>query len=65
MKTKLEKHRVCKDCLCVGIMHTDCKCSYGKYEVIELEFEVCECCGNLISDGDPADTEFNKAQFKK
>jgi len=65
MKTRLEKHRVCNRCYAVGILDNDCVCSYGKYETIELEFEVCECCGNLIDDGNPADTPFNKEQLNK
>jgi len=64
MKTRLEKFKVCDQCLCVAIVHTDCVCAYGKYKTIELEFEVCDCCGNLISDGQPADTPFNEEQFK-
>jgi len=36
-----------------------------KFNSIELEFEVCECCGNLISDGNPADTTFNDEQLLK
>ena len=65
MKTRLEKFKVCVKCFCVGIRDSDCVCAYDKYETIELEFEVCDCCGNLISDGDPADTPFNDEQFKK
>lgn len=62
--TRLEKHSVCTDCLAVGVTDPNCICTYGKYERIELEYEVCNCCGNLIDDGNPADTEFNKEQFK-
>ena len=63
---KLEKHEVCISCFSVGISYNDCQCTYqNNYPTIELEFEVCECCGNLISDGTPADTEFNKNQFEK
>lgn len=65
MKTRLEKHEVCDQCHAVGILYNDCICSYGKYKTIELEFEVCECCGNLVDDGNPADTPFNDEQFKK
>ena len=60
---KLEKFIVCDQCHCVGIIHTDCVCSYGEYKTIELEFEVCECCGNLIDDGCPAETPFNDVQI--
>ena len=63
--THLEKFEVCENCHCVGIRHLDCVCSYDKYRTIELEFEVCNCCGNLIEDGSPADTEFNKDQLTK
>jgi len=62
---RLEKHIVCTSCLSVGIIDKDCVCSYALYDSIELEFEVCECCDNLISDGDPADTEFNKEQLSE
>lgn len=66
MKTKLEKHVVCKHCQCVGIGYSECRCTYmNNYPTIELEFEVCNCCGNLVQDGCPADTEFNKQQFEK
>ena len=65
MKTRLEKYRVCDQCNAVGILNNDCICSHGKYKTIELEFEVCECCGNLVDDGNPADTPFNNEQFKK
>lgn len=64
-KSRLEKHNVCIDCYSVGITYTDCICQYGKFPTIELEFEVCECCGNLIKDGNPADSEFNTKQFEK
>lgn len=65
MSTRLEKFKVCDECYCVNIIHTDCICSYSKYKTIELEFEVCTCCGQLIDDGTPADTEFNTEQIKK
>ena len=65
MKTELKKFEVCEDCHCIGIQHTDCKCSYTNYKTIELEFEVCSCCGTVLEDGDPADTEFNKKQLKQ
>lgn len=65
-KTRLEKHTVCTSCYAVGIEHADCVCTYQKdYPTVELEFEVCECCGQLISDGSPADTEFNDAQMDR
>jgi hypothetical protein len=64
MKTKLEKFKVCVDCLSVGVTYNDCVCTYGKYKTIELEFEVCECCGHLVSDGNPANTPFNEEKMK-
>ena len=65
MKTRLEKYDVCDQCHAVGILHNDCICAYDKYKTIELEFEVCKCCGNLVEDGSPADTPFNDKQFKE
>lgn len=63
---RLEKHEVCTDCLSVGVSFTDCICTYNRnYETIELEFEVCDCCGNLVNDGQPAETEFNEKQFEE
>ena len=62
-KTRLEKFRVCRECQSYSIIDNNCICAYSKYPVILLEFEVCLCCGNLISDGQPADTEFNKKQL--
>lgn len=64
-KTRLEKFDVCEHCYCYGILDTQCVCSYGKYKTIQLEFEVCACCGHLVNDGQPADTEFNKEQLNK
>lgn len=64
MKTRLEKFDVCVDCWGVGILHSDCKCAYGKFKTIKLEFEVCDCCGNIIDDGNPADTEFNEKKLE-
>lgn len=65
MKTKLKKFEACDQCYCVGITYTDCVCAYSKYKTIELEFEICKCCGQLIDDGNPADTPFNNKQLKK
>ena len=62
-KTTLEKNRVCKSCLSVGIQDPNCICADSKHDIIELEFEVCTCCGNLIHDGQPAETEFNEKQL--
>jgi hypothetical protein len=65
LKTRLEKYNVCEDCHCVRIVYPDCRCSYDKYKTINLEFEVCVCCGNLIEDGKPADTLYNRKQLEK
>ena len=63
MKTRLVKHTVCRNCLSVGITDKDCICIYSnEYPTITLEFEECECCGHILNDGCPADTEFNKQQ---
>jgi hypothetical protein len=62
--TKIKKFDVCSECFCVSAVHLDCVCVDGNYKTIELEFEVCKCCGNLIEDGNPCDTEFNKKQIE-
>jgi hypothetical protein len=62
--THLEKFDVCPECLGVGNVDSNCICQYNQYESIELEYEVCNCCGNIIEDGSPANTEFNKKQLK-
>ena len=60
---KLEIFKVCKQCLSPGITYPDCICCYTNgYPTIELEFEICECCGNIHET--PAYTEFNKKQFE-
>lgn len=63
MKTRLEKHKVCDECFTDEI-RTDCVCFDGNYTVIELEFDVCECCGQTVNNGMPSKTEFNEKQFK-
>ena len=65
MTTHLQKFNVCSDCHSLGITYTDCSCSNGNYSTIELEFEVCNCCNNVIEDGSPADTKFNEKQIKR
>lgn len=63
--TRLEKYKVCTSCFSIGITHGDCICTYSnKYDTIELEFEVCNCCNKVISDGSPAETEFNDKQIE-
>lgn len=64
MSKKLVKHKVCASCCSVGISDVDCICVYShNYETMELEFEECDCCGNVADQ--PADTPFNEEQFKK
>ena len=61
----VERHTVCKICYSVGISHPDCDCCHmNNYPTIELEFEVCNTCGNLVDDGHPVENEFNKEQQK-
>ena len=59
---KTIKKEVCPDCLSDEIIDIDCRCTYMKYEPIELEFEYCECCNR--SDSEPANTEFNEKQLE-
>jgi hypothetical protein len=47
------------------MLYNDCICANGNYKTIKLEFEVCPSCGNIINDGTPADTPFNKKQIEK
>jgi len=62
---RLEKHTVCASCFSIGITDKDCVCTYSNvYPTIELEFEVCDSCGRIINDSNPADTPFNEEQFK-
>ena len=57
-KMVLQKIIVCTDCYSPDIIDSDCICTYSNdYEVIELEFDVCECCGNAL---EIADTKFNE-----
>jgi hypothetical protein len=65
MMTRLEKLKVCDQCWSVGMTDPYCVCANGNYTTIELEFEVCACCGNLTEDGSPAETPFNEEQLKK
>lgn len=62
MKTQLEKFDVCTECLCIDMIHSDCICAHSSYKTIELEFEICKCCGK--PNDNHADTEFNKKQLK-
>lgn len=61
---KLVKMRACVDCLTFAIRDPDCVCCYANvYKTVELEFEECECCGNISEEY--ADTEFNHSQLEK
>lgn len=63
METYLVKHKVCTSCLSIEVTDVDCVCVYeNDYPIIELEFEVCSCCGKPITNH-PADTEFNNKQL--
>lgn len=62
---KIEKHVVCTSCWSVSATDPNCICYYSNnYPTIELEFEFCGCCNNLVSDGNPANTEFNIKQLE-
>ncbi len=65
MKTRLQRFFVCDQCLSAGITDVNCVCMTERYNLIELEFDVCECCGNMVEDGTPADTFFNREQIDK
>ncbi|MCH8067795.1 MAG: hypothetical protein IID16_00780 [Candidatus Marinimicrobia bacterium] len=65
MKTHLQKIEVCDRCFSDRIIDTDCQCCIGNVILIELEFDVCHCCCNVIDDGQPADTEFNREKYLK
>ena len=61
-----KKIEVCRNCFCQGIKDVNCMCTYTRsYATIELEFSFCECCGQILNDGDPEETEFNISQFEK
>ena len=58
---KIELHDVCEDCLSIGITDINCVCTYDRnHKTIKLEFERCGCCGNILNNGMPAKTEYNK-----
>lgn len=64
-KTKLVKHTVCKSCLSVGITYGECICMYSNtYPTVEIEVEECACCGHILNDGNPPETEFNNKQLE-
>lgn len=59
------KFVVCASCLSEGVTDINCVCcSEEGYDSIELEFNSCECCGHIIDDGFPINSEFNTAQLK-
>lgn len=62
--TILKKINVCKYCFSDGITDLNCKCVNSRVNTVLLEFEFCKCCNNIISDGYPAETNFNKNQLK-
>lgn len=64
MKLRYEKHEVCVECFAVGILFPECICTHEAHDTIVLEFAVCDCCGNILEDGHPADTKFNKNQLE-
>jgi len=65
MSIRIERHRVCSSCWSVTATDPECVCCYSnRYDTIELDFEVCGCCNNLVEDGTPAETEFNDKQLK-
>lgn len=55
-KTQIEKMLACISCYKTD----DCICNC---ESIKLEFEVCSCCGRVVSAGCPANTKFNTQQI--
>lgn len=60
---KIEKFKVCEDCQSLDIIDPNCRCTYDRnYPIIELEFEVCECCNAVKSY--PVDSEFNIQQWE-
>lgn len=64
--TSIKKFVVCAACHGIGVPEPECICTYQNgYPTIELEFEVCDCCGHPVSDGTAADTPFNDEQFAK
>jgi len=66
MEKVLVKHKVCAQCHGSSVVDIDCICMYSNnYPTIELEFEECACCGNVLNDGNPHDTPFNIEQWKK
>lgn len=61
----LKRFNVCTECKArVRAVDSNCICNFSSlFDTIELEFEVCECCGKEVTPEQYADTEFNKAQI--
>ena len=65
-KTKIVRFVVCNSCYSIGILFVDCICIKNKvYPQIALDFEVCSCCEQIITDGEPANTPFNIKQIEE
>lgn len=48
----------------LDIVDPDCNCVVSNwYDTIELEFEQCECCGNIKNEY--IDSEFNRKQLEQ
>lgn len=57
------KIKVCASCLSTDIVDKNCICVWEKkYPTVELEFEQCDCCGNVSQF--PIDNEFNYKQLR-
>jgi hypothetical protein len=62
---KIIQIKVCESCLSPDIVDTDCSCCTSNfYKTVVLEFEECECCGQLKG-GYLKDSEFNINELKK
>jgi len=56
----LKKYEVCASCKSIEKVNSNCICNVVKiYPTIELEFEVCRCCGNPITPSKFAKTDNN------
>lgn len=61
---ELRKLEVCPECLMHQRPPFECICTYMSYKPIILELNVCNCCGNIVDDGNPPETVFNIEQLK-
>lgn len=58
-----DKYEVCADCHSAEIIYSECVCVTEKrYPTIELEFDICRCCGHTSTL--PNDSEFNDQQYE-